>query len=328
MRVAILATGGTILGASNNRLDFIDYRAGVYTINQVLETIPEIKNIADITMEQLESLSSSEITVSHWAIMKEKVEHYINDQGYDGIVIVHGTNTIEETAYFLNLTVNSNKPIIIVGSQRPFTALGTDAEINLINAIRLAVSPQAHNKGVLVVLNDEINAAREVTKTNTYRLETFQSGQLGFLGYVDVDHTVQFYRAPTRLHTANSCFSKISLENLPDVAILYSYAGASGDIIRMVTDCQRYKGIVMAGGGAGKVSQPEKEALQRAVKKGISVVRSSRVGNGRVVELSQYKDFAFIAGDNLTPQKARILLMLALKIENDPRKIEEMFKIY
>lgn len=211
--------------------------------------------MADITVEQLEKFSSCEMTPRHWQLLQEKTEFYLNDQQFDGVVITHGTNTIEETAYYLNLTVRSEKPVVLVGSQKPPTALGTDAHSNLLNAVRVATHSSSKGKGVLVVLNDEINAAREVTKTNTYRLEAFQSGQLGFLGYVDVDSNVVYYREPVKKHTLKSPFAGIRLSSFPNVGIIYSYAGADGDFIRTIIDQKIFEGIVIAGTGACKMSK-------------------------------------------------------------------------
>lgn len=327
-KIMLLATGGTISGSSSSRLDFKDYKTGSLSGQDFLERLPEISEIADVEVEQLTNFSSTQISFQNWKVLKQKVEYYLNEKEYDGIVITHGTNTLEETAYFLHLTVNSDKPVVIVGAQRPFSALGSDSAINLLNAIRVAKAPESRGKGVLVILNDEINSAREVTKTNTYRLETFQSGQIGFLGYVDPDGTVQYYRSPIRKHTINSYFSTLSLKNVPEVAIVYSYAGVNNDIIEYLTKSSRYRGIVIAGTGAGKFSRVEEEALAEAAKKGISIVRSSRVGNGRVVDLECYKDFSFTSGDNLLPQKARILLMLSLLAEFNNEEIQNAFNNY
>src|SRR5699024_7099946 len=185
-----------------------------------------------------------------------------------------------------------------------------------------------YDKGVLVVLNDEISSAREVTKTNTYRLESFQSSQFGFLGYVDADQKVHFYREPTRKHTSESEFASLTIENLPEVEIVYSYAGATGHLIEHITESGKFRGIVTAGTGAGLVSPSEIEALKKATKENVIVVRSSRVGNGRVVPIEPYKDYTFISGDNLLPQKARILLMLALLKYDDVAAIQKVFDTY
>jgi L-asparaginase len=327
LKVAIVATGGTIAGYSIDRLNYSDYKDMV-PIDVLLEAIPESKSWAELHLEQIESISSSDMTPDHWRLLKQKVESYLVEQDYDGVVITHGTNTLEETAYYLHLTVKTKKPVVIVGSQRPFSALGSDASINLLNAIRVAVHPDSMNKGVLVMLNEEINGAREVTKTNTYRVQTFQSGQIGILGYADLDGTVQYYRTPIRTHTLESCFNDGITSEHPHVGIVYSYAGADGQLIRWIADSGRYAGIVMAGTGAGMLSKQEESALKYAIEKGVLVVRGSRVGNGRVLSVKDYDDAGFIYADNLLPQKARILLMLSIMKTTDRQMIQTFFNEY
>lgn len=320
--------GGTISAQGLDRLDLKDYTSGKIKGEHFLEQLPEIEHIANVSFDPFAHVSSTKITSTHWIKLREKIIHYFNEEKVDGIVITHGTNTIEETAYFLHLTIPSNKPIVCVGAQRPFSALSSDAQLNLINAIRIASSDEAYSKGVLVVLNDEINCAREATKTNTYRLESFQSSQFGFLGYVDTDKTVQFYRTPTRKHTENSEFSSLTFNSLKEVEITYSYAGATGNIIRHIAELNMYDGIVVAGTGAGLVSPDELSALKEATDMGIYVVRSNRVGNGRVVPIKPYENYPFISGDNLLPQKARILLMLALLKYDKIEDIQTVFDTY
>lgn len=324
----MIATGGTITGYSQSRLDYKDYVTGSISVTEILEAVPEINELAEIEVEPFQNVSSCEMNPSHWRVLKQKIENDLNENDFDGVVITHGTSTMEETAYFLHLTVKTEKPVVLVGSQRPFSALGSDALINVINGVRVAVDPTSRGKGVLLVSNDEINSAREGTKTNTYRLEAFQSGQFGFLGYVDPDGTVQFYRSPVRKHTINSCFSSAEISHVPEVAIVYSYAGASGDMIRFINDSDKYHGIVIAGSGAGLFSTDEKNALVESVNKGITVVRSSRAGNGRVVDLKTFGDIGFISGDNLLPQKARILLMLSLMMKKNRHDIQNVFNEY
>lgn len=327
-KIAVIEMGGTISAKGTDRLDLKDYVSGKFSGQHFMKQLPEIQSIANVTFVPFSNVSSTKITTTHWIDLRKKIMHYLDKENFDGIVITHGTNTIEETAYFLHLTIPTNKPIVCVGSQRPFTALSSDAQMNLINAIRVAASHEAYDKGVLIVLNDEINCAREATKTNTYRLESFQSNQLGFLGYVDTDKTVQFYRTPTRKHTYNSEFSTIDFNVLQEVEITYSYAGATGNLIRHIMESDIYKGIVVAGTGAGLASPDELSALKKATEKGIQVVRSNRVGNGRVVPIKPYEHYSFINGDNLLPQKARILLMLALLKYNNYEDIQAVFNTY
>lgn len=327
-KIKLVATGGTISARGTDRMDLKDYQSGYYTGKDFIKHIPEISNIADVDVTQLTNFSSTHIQTEHWLELRKLVEEALNEADYDGVVITHGTNTLEETAYFLHLTVNSEKPVVCVGAQRPFTALGSDAGTNLVAAIRVAANSSSFGKGVLVVMNDEINSAREVSKTSTYRLETFQSGTLGLLGYVDADQTVQFYRSPQRRHTTNSQFSKLSLEKLAAVEIVYSYAGANGDLIHYISNSGKYDGIIVAGTGAGRCSAQEGEALKKAVENGLIVVRSSRVGDGRVVPIESFQEFSCVTADNLNPQKARILLMLSLSISDDVSEIQRVFDDY
>ncbi len=327
-KINIIELGGTISGKGTDRLDLKDYQSGVYRGDDFLREIPELTEIAEVQFESFLSVSSTSLQSSHWIQLREKVTDYLLSDDCDGVVITHGTNTLEETAYFLNLTVPTEKPIVFVGSQRPFTALSTDAHINLLQAVRLAASNEAYGKGVLVILNDEISSARDVTKTNTYRLETFQSGQLGFLGFIDPDKKVHFYRQPTKRHTIKSEFANETLTQLPNVEIIYSYAGATGHLIEHIIETGDYKGIVVAGTGAGLASPSELQSLQKATEHGLTVVRSSRVGNGRVMDVLQYEKYPFLSGDNLLPQKARILLMLCLQFGYSEKQIQQAFDSY
>lgn len=327
-RIYVIEMGGTISAHGSDRLDLKDYTSGKYKGDDFLQCIPELETIASIVFDPFLHISSTKVAAEDWIRLRQKVIEALEEKNYDGVVITHGTNTLEETAYFLHLTVPSKKPIVLVGAQRPFTAMSTDAHLNLVNAVRVATSDEAAGRGVLVVLNDEISCAREVTKSNTYRLETFQSGQFGFLGYIDVDHKVHFYREPTRIHTYKSEFASLTIEALPDVEITYSYAGATGNLIQHIINLGQYKGIVTAGTGAGLCSPDEVKAMREAVKRGVVIVRSSRVGNGRVVPVLPYKDDPFISGDNLLPQKARILLMVALLKYNDRNDLQRIFDTY
>lgn len=326
--IHIIELGGTISAQGKNRLDFKDYQSGVFQGEDFLNVIPEIHSIANVTFETFLRVTSTAITSDHWIQLREKVIHTLAKDNVDGMVITHGTNTLEETAYFLHLTVATNKPIILTGAQKPFTALSSDAHNNLIQSIRTAASDEAWAKGVLVILNEEINGARDVTKTNTYRHEAFQSGQLGHLGYVDADGKITFYRYPAKKHTTSSVFSNLTFTFLPNVAILYSYAGSTGDLIEYITKSGDYAGIIIAGTGAGLASPSELTALQEATKQGITVARSSRVGNGRVIPIEPYDTYSFISADNLSPQKARILLMLALLHTNKNETIQQFFHEY
>lgn len=327
-KIVLITLGGTISAKGKNRLDLKDYRSGLIDGDYYLEDIPEIKELAEVEVLQIDNISSTDINSQHWLLLKQKIEFYLNDRDFDGAVITHGTNTLEETAYFLHLTLNTSKPVVLVGSQRPYTAISSDAHLNLLHAFQVAIHPDSVGKGVLVVFNNKIHSAREVTKTDTYDVETFKSGETGCLGYIDAGHQVVYYRNPVRRHTTQSEFSKIAISDLPNVAIVYSYAGADGDLINYIVSSKKYKGIVIAGTGAGRFSRGEKEALKKAIDNGLFIVRSNRGGHGRVIDIDPYKDLNAISGDNLNPQKCRILLMLALLKYNDVRQIQEVFNQY
>lgn len=326
--VLFINLGGTISAIGKTRTDLKDYISGKVTGEQFIAELDELQNIAHIDVEQFANVSSTEITAIHWMKLKERIDKGLNEEQYDAVVITQGTNTLEETAYFLHLTVSSEKPVVLVGAQRPYTSLSSDAHLNLLQAFLVATAEQSFGKGVLVVLNGEISSARDVTKTDTYRLNNFHANGLGFLGFIDPDQTVQYYRHPTRKHTINSIFSNVKINEMPKVEIIYSYAGATGELIHYVANTAAYDGIIMAGTGAGRFSSAEKAALKYASDKGITVVRSSRVGSGRVVPIEPLIDLPAVCSDNLTPQKARILLMVALLKYRDLPSLQKIFDTY
>ena len=331
-RVHVLATGGTIAGQGASSLSVTEYKRGAYRGEELIAQVPELKQIATVTVEQITNVYGSDITLANWLTLAKRINAlFAADPTLAGMVVTHGTNTLEETAYFLNLTVKDPRPVVVVGAQRPGTAVSADGPANLIAAVRTAIAPDARNKGVLVVLNDEINAAREVTKANTYRAGTFRTPELGFLGYVDSDR-ITFYRDTTRRHTARSEFDVSGLEDLPAVDILYSYIQPSIAPLKALL-ASGVKGIVFAGTGPGGLSSFERSAvaeanaLPREVRP--IIVRASRTGSGRVVCCGpEYRQMITITGDNLSPQKARILLMLALTRTTDPDEIQRMFSEY
>jgi L-asparaginase type II len=323
--VWILSTGGTIASQGASSTSLTDYKAGVLTGSDLVKAVPEIAQIADLKVEQIANVGSPNITIAHWLTLATRINRIFTEEPTTaGVVITHGTNTLEETAYFLNLTVKHDRPVVVVGSMRPATAISADGPLNLLNAVRTAVSPAARGKGVLVVLNDEISAARDVTKSNTLRVETFRSPDSGYLGFVDGDQ-ITFYRSPTRRHTTASEFDVQGLKELPAVEILYSYVQPNPILIQALLT-SGVKGIVMAGTGAGLVADVEKAALVKA--KGTVIVRSNRTGSGRVPPREEYEASGMIGADNLNPQKARILLMLALTKTTDLNEIRRIFAEY
>ena len=327
--VMILATGGTIAGTGATSTTTVGYTAATVGVDRLIQAVPELKTVANVKGEQVFQIASENMNNDYWLNLAKRVNALLAQDDVDGIVITHGTDTIEETAYFLNLVVKSRKPVVIVGAMRPSTAMSADGPINLYNATILAASEAAVGKGVLVVLNDQINGAREVTKTNTANADTFRSWELGFLGYMQ-DNKAHFYRTSTRKHTADTEFDVSNLDSLPAVDIVYGYANMN----RIPVDAfvaAGDKGIVHAGVGDGSLARPAVEpALIEARKKGVIIVRSSRVGNGIVARNGEAKDdeLDFVVSDTLSPQKARILLMLALTKTSDTKAIQQMFYTY
>lgn len=328
--VVVLSTGGTIAGRGASTMSLSEYQAGTLLGSELIGAVPEIAQYAHVRAEQICNVASPDIGLKVWCSLAVRINAIFEQEpAVAGVVVTHGTSTLEETAYFLNLTVKHDRPVVLVGAQRPATALSADGPLNLVNAVRVAAVPASRGRGVLVVLNEEINAARDVTKSNTYRAETFRSGELGFLGYVDVDR-VTYYRAPVRRHTVDSEFDFPATASLPVVDILYSYADSSN--ARLVRALQQAgtRGIVLACTGAGTLSAAEKEAIREAVRAAAPpvFVRASRTGNGRVIGRREYDELGMVPADNLGPQKARILLMLALEQTDDLREIRRMFSEY
>jgi len=328
--VWVLSTGGTIAGQGASSTSLTEYKPGLLG-EQLVAGVPEIKQIATVKVEQIANVSSTDITIANWLTLANRINGILReDPAVAGVVVTHGTNTLEETAYFLNLTVKHDRPVVMVGAMRPATAISADGPLNLLNAIRTAVSSEARGKGVLVVLNDEINGARDATKTNTYRVETFRAPELGLLGYVDADK-VTFYRSSTKRHAARSEFDVSQLQELPKVDILYSYVQPS-TVLAQALLAGGARGIVFAGSGAGLLSTSEREALKPLLALPVEsrpvLVRSNRAGNGRVVAREEYDKMGMIPADNLNPQKARILLMLALSKTRDLGEIKRMFDEY
>ena len=326
-RIKVVGTGGSIAGVGPHRLDYVLYPelGNHLTIEQSMARIPEVKEIADVEAEDLVSVGSTAIGPHEWLMLARRINEISREEeDVAGVVVTHGTATLEETAYFLHLTVKSSRPVVVTGAMRPPSSLGTDADVNLLDAIRVASSSGAGHMGVLTVLNNEIQSAREVTKANTLRLETFRPNELGFLGYADSDGTVVFYRSPTRKHTTATPFDVAKLETLPRVDIVYAYAGADGLLVDAVRQ-NGSDGLVMVGFGSGTFPAAVLDAGARAAADGIAVVLASRATAGRVVMTPRKEELGFIVCDDLLPQKARILLMLALTVTKERKAIQGMF---
>ena len=328
-RVAFIGTGGTIASVGAGPLDIQDYSAtgDVMQADAILARFPETGEVADLFAVPYKNVSSPKIGYADWKILRETCHRLTKEQpDLAGIVIGHGTATLEETAYFLNLTLRTPIPVVVVGSQRPPTSLSSDAGLNLVNAIRVAADPASRGMGVLVVLNDEIFGAREVTKTSTSRLQTFRNTDFGALGHADGD-AIAYYRQPLRRRAPDTEFDIDGLEALPRVDIALSHTDADGTAIRAFIAAGA-RGIVSAGFAPGLGTPEETDALREAVAAGIIVVQSTRAGSGRVFASTRLREWGFLVADNLLPQKARLLLALALTRTADPAEIQRMFRTY
>ncbi len=325
--VYILATGGTIAGAASSNTQMTGYKAGALAIDVLLNAVPEINAFANVKGEQIASIGSESMTVEIWLKLAKRINELLKSDNVDAVVITHGTDTLEETAYFLNLVVKSDKPVILIGAMRPATAMSADGPVNILNAVKLASTKDAKGRGVMIAMNDAINGARDVTKTNTLRVDTFQSHELGYLGYFEGGNPV-FYKQSTRMHTDKTEFDVTALKDLPRVDIIYSHVNDDGKMAEAAI-ANGAKGIVHAGTGNGSIHANTEPALYDAAKKGIVVVRAARVPYGpTIVSDAAWEKAGFINAGTLSPQKARILLQLALTKTNDPKVIAEMFAKY
>jgi len=338
-RVRLIATGGTISSRQGARL----------THEDLVKSIPGLEKFVRAESEQFANVASSQLTLDQWLQLAKRINDvFARDTDLAGVVVTSGTDTLEETAYFLNLTIRDQRPVVVVGSMRNPSTLGYEGAANLLQGFRVAAEPASRNKGVLVVLNDEINAAREVTKTDALRLHTFQTRGYGILGVVDADR-VAFYRDVVKRHTVKSEFDVAVLTtSLPRVDVILTYQGAPGDLIRSAVDLGA-KGIVIASAGAGSTSGTQQEGIRYATEKGVFVVTSTRTGAGRIpprrtggrpveetgsnndrtegTEEAERRKFV-LGSEDLAPLKARILLMLALSKTQDPAEIQRMFTEY
>lgn len=325
--IKILATGGTIAGSAPSAGQLTGYTAGALGVESLIAAVPEIANIARVSGEQLANIDSCNITSSLWFKLAARCNELMADGGVDGIVITHGTDTLEETAYFLNLTVNGDKPIVLTGAMRPATALSADGPLDLLNAVKTAACPQSAGKGVLVVMNDIIMAARYATKTSAFKVEAFQSVPYGQLGTI-AGGKVYFEAQINKRHTSQSAFAGKTYAVLPRVDIIYTHCDDDGVLIEAALNAGA-QGIVYAGSGMGSIHSGAEQALVQAVRQGAAVVRSTRVSEGRVLAANPKWDAAgFISGGNLNPQKARILLQLALTQTHTPQQIQQIFDEY
>ncbi len=326
--VTILATGGTIAGTGASSTTTVGYTAATVGVQRLIQAVPELAKVANVSGEQVFQIASENMTNDHWLTLAKRVNVLLAQANVDGIVITHGTDTLEETAYFLNLVVKSRKPVVLVGAMRPSTAISADGPINLYNAVLLAASADAVGKGVLVAMNDQIQSARDVSKSNTSAPDAFRSPDLGMLGYFQGGKAF-FYRQMVRKHTVDTEFDIGALATLPQVEIVYGYANV-GPVAVDALIAAGARGIVHAGVGNGSLAAKVKPALVAARAKGAVVVRASRVGQGILARNGEANDdeLDFVAADTLNAQKARILLMLALTKTSNTKEIQRMFYTY
>ena len=325
--IVILATGGTIAGAAATGTQS-GYTSGAVTIDAMLAAVPGIDKLATVKGEQISNVGSQDMSFDILLKVAKRINELGNRADVDGVVITHGTDTMEESAYFLNLTVKTTKPVVMVGSMRPSTAVSADGPLNLYNGVAVAADPNAKGRGVLVVMNDQIHAAHSLTKTSTTALETFQSPLRGVVGVTSYGKQ-DYYYSPTWKHTSQSEFDISKVTKLPRVDVIFMSVDMSPDLIN-ASVAGGAKGIVFAGVGNGNLNKPAVDAAAAAVKKGVVVVRASRVPTGLVgrnVELDDDK-LGFIASDELNPQKARILLSLALLKTRTPADVQKLFMAY
>ncbi len=325
--VVILATGGTIAGAAASGTQAA-YKSGAVTIDAMIAAVPGIGDLATITGEQISNVGSQDMTMDIMLKLANRINELARSNDVDGIVVTHGTDTMEETAFFLNLTVKTDKPVVMVGSMRPSTAVSADGPLNLYNAVGVAADPNARGRGVLVVMNDWIHAAHSLTKTSTTAIQTFMSPLRGLVGVANYGKN-DFYSSPTWKHTTQTEFDVSKVTSLPRVDIIFASADSSPDLIDAAA-ANGAKGIVIAGVGNGNMNKASLTAAANAVQKGVVVVRSSRVVTGvvgRNVEVND-DELGFIASDELNPQKARILLMLALMKQRNAKDLQGLFTIY
>jgi len=328
-KIKVLATGGTIAGAQATQAD-AGYKSGTFSVDDLIKAVPQMTNIAVLTGEQTANIGSQTMNHEVWLKLANRVNEVLAQSDVDGVVITHGTDTMEETAYFLSLVVKSDKPVVLVCAMRPATGISADGPMNLYNAVALAGSPAAKGRGPLVVINDTIHYAREVQKMHTTLLNAFESPNRGVAGVMNTGK-IYFYSQNTTRHTTKSEFSLkgLTVENLPRVEIIYSYANFDGKLIDAAV-AQGAKGIVLDGVGDGNTTDAGIAALERAAKQGVAVVRCSRTAAGvadRNIEVNDDK-LGFIAGMELNAQKTRILLMLGLKKTSDVKELQQLFYEY
>lgn len=325
--VCIMATGGTIAGAQTDKSSY-GYQSATFKVEDLIAAVPTMKDLANLSGEQIANIGSQDMNDKIWLKLSNRINEVFKDNKCDSVVVTHGTDTMEETAFYLNLTVKSEKPVVLVGSMRPATAVSADGPSNLYNAVAVAVDPKAKDRGVLVVMNDEIHYARNVEKKNTTNVETFASPERGPAGFVNTGK-INWFDPNMKKHTDESEFAKKEIEKLPQVDIIYAYSNMNPALIEAAVN-DGAQGIVIAGVGDGNMSKEALAILEKEAKKGILVVRSTRLSTGVVLRNNEVNDdkMGFVASGEFNPEKSRVLAQLALTKTKDPKKIQEMFYTY
>ena len=325
--IVILATGGTIAGAAKSETD-AGYKSGAVGVDILIEAVPQMKDLANVTGEQIASIGSQDMNDEVWLKLGKRVNELLASAKVDGVVITHGTDTMEETAYFLQLVVKSDKPVVLTGSMRPSTAMSADGPLNIYNAVATAANPDARGRGVLVAVDDDIHSAHDIVKTHTTDVGTFSSGEAGLVG-ASLFGATTWFRTPQQVHTKQSELGIADVSALPRVDIIYAHANMSPDIITSAAQ-NGAKGLVIAGVGDGNMTAPALEAAKAVAAKGVVVVRSSRVNGGIVRRNIEVNDdqLGTVTSMELNPTKARVLLQLALLKSKDPKKVQDFFNRY
>ena len=327
-RIVIVATGGTIAGSAESSTA-AGYQSGAVGVDILIAAVPDLKKIADVKGEQVASIGSQDMNDEVWIKLANRVNEILAQPDVDGVAITHGTDTLEETSYFLNLVIKSDKPVVMTGSMRPSTAMSADGPLNIYNAVAIAGDPDARGRGVLVAVDDDIHSAHDVIKGHTTDIATFSSGEAGLVGAVLFGAPDVWYRTPACVHTSKSELGLIPGKGLPRVDIIYAHANMSPDVIDSAVE-KGAKGLVIAGVGDGNMTAPALDAVKRAIAKGVVVVRSSRVNGGVVRRNIEVNDdqIGTVASMGLNPTKSRPLLQLALLKTTDTKKIQDYFNRY
>ena len=326
-KVVILATGGTIAGSASSQTS-AGYQSGAVAVDALIAAVPQLKDVADVSGEQIASIGSQDMNDAVWLKLAKRVNEILAKPDVAGIAITHGTDTMEETSYFLNLVVKSDKPVVLTGSMRPSTAMSADGPLNIYNAVAIAADPTAKGRGVLVTVDDDIHSGHDIVKTHTTDVGTMASGEAGLVG-ATLFGKQTWYRVPSCIHTTKSEFRVEGVDALPRVDIIYAHANMSPDMITSAV-ANGARGLVIAGVGDGNMTAPSVDALKAVIAKGVVVVRSSRTNGGiirRNIELND-DQLGTVASIELNPAKSRVLLQLALLKTKDAKTIQGYFDRY